>query len=466
MTAKLEIEIIDRGTPAPGQPGQQAQPDPVQPTPQSSGLPAPGSSPLTPPAPAEAPEPAGPPPPPPAPPETPPPTPEPPPQPGGPRPPPVPPLLELAPEPPEPFEVGGRGARPWREADWKEGSEVPAPVAREVERYNRETPEEARERDRQEKKEQGKDEGLDRLLYQAGMGRLGNLVAMLDRNQQNADEGVTGWKRTMGQLGVAQAVSGVAAEGLNAVSGGVGGAAGVAGSLMRNNPTEAANAAMNGLTNFAQKIPVVGEAVAAGLGLVQTAALGLVDVFKGITGRGKELAQYSPEIAQAAALQEVADTLNDIREAQEMGGQYSQAIEFETEMNNIWREALLPIKMAVVDGIMGWLNENREFLQQLPNDIKGLLEVIKPIATAARPLARAEVLLGAVPQLLQWGGRLLGSSEETAANTRPKPPPQTMQTFYDILGAGAQADIPQPADANDFGPAPGAPPDAAPIINP
>jgi len=429
MSAKLEIVIVDSGTPPTGQPSdaarQQAQAD---------GIPEPGTTPSTPPVPAPTPPPV------PLPEPTPPQVPELEREPG--KPPPVPPTVEPAPTPP--------------------------PVPPEVELAESEPPGRPG-RDRGEPPDgASREDGTDRLLYQLGFGRLGNLWAMHDRQQKNLDDpDASESRRTIGQLALEQARMGVAADAMNAAGSAGSTAAGVAGSLMRNAPADAASRAMEGLQNFASKIPVVGEAVAAGLGLVQAAALGLVDVFKGITARGKELAQYSPEVAQTVAMQEVAEILNDIQEAQEMGGQYARAIEFETEMNNLWREGLLPIKEAIVNGIMAFINDNRQFLEQLPNDIRGLMEVLKPLASAARPLARAEVLMGGLPQLWQWGARLLGASEQTAENTRPRAPEGAMQTFYDILGEGARADIRRAADADQFG-GPGLPgaPAPPPIINP
>ncbi len=97
------------------------------------------------------------------------------------------------------------------------------------------------------------------------------------------------------------------------------------------------------------KIPVVGKVFAAGLDL----ASGALQAFKGaldsFAARGRELAQYNPRIALAAATADVRKIFADIREANQMGSRYADLILKQQEVDEKLQKALMPLKMALAD---------------------------------------------------------------------------------------------------------------------
>lgn len=416
MSATLEIEIVDRGTPAPAQGGP--APQPAAPAPESAGLPSPGAAPESPPAPV-APETVEP-------------------EPDG---------AELA--------LGGRSG-PWRKADWENEDSSPAGWKDEIDRFNGGGEPEAAGG--------GQSAGLDRLLYQAGLGRMGNLYAMVDKHQENLAAGATGGQTMMSGLGVAQAAGGVAAEGLDAASSVVRTGSGVASSLVEGNPMQAMQQVSGAMQGLAQKIPVVGEAVAAGLGLVESAAMGLVDVFQAVTGRGKELAEYSPEISMAVAMQEIEQIMDDMREAQEMGGDYAKAIDMESQMYDLWRESLIPIRKVVVDVLQRFLDEYGDVLKQMPKMVENGVKGITATLQAGWPTIEAgmNMLTGGAPRMMGMVNQVVRGVGQIEENTRPNDDAQAMGNLFNVLEGARQGQFPGQQDRDDFGG--GAPP--AQIIEP
>ena len=123
----------------------------------------------------------------------------------------------------------------------------------------------------------------------------------------------------------------------------------------------AAGAAAKGLS----AIPVVGglaasaiEALIAPVGLLQ-AAMGAA------TGRAKELAQYSGEIAIAQSQAETMQMFADMKEANQQGSRYAALLLREQEMNQSFQEALAPLKAILVNTLVDVAELVKMFVESL-----------------------------------------------------------------------------------------------------
>ena len=98
------------------------------------------------------------------------------------------------------------------------------------------------------------------------------------------------------------------------------------------------------MAKFGGAIPVIGAAVVA-IG----AAVSIVSsLMNSINRMADNYAQYNPEIAQAQSLVEIRKTLNDMRRAQESGGELAKFIEAQGRMEQRWEEIKLKLLMVII----------------------------------------------------------------------------------------------------------------------
>lgn len=299
--------------------------------------------------------------------------------------------------------------------------------------------------------------GLQRLLWQGGLGQVGNVMAMVDQHRANLASGAGGMQLAASGMGVAGSVSSLAGSGLDAVSQGVRQAGSYAADIVRNDPSVVGKV-VDGMEGLARKIPVVGEALGGALGLIVAPARAVADVFNAMTERGRQLAGYSPELAMATAMQEVEYLLADIREAQDFGGDYAKMIEMETQFNIQWREAMIPIKKMICEYLVQFVEWLKPYIQNLPQAVEGVGTAMSTVwETSAKP-----ILTGFIPhfaalrdiQLLM--GNVAGATAETARNTRREPTPdELMANLYTFLESGQESDIAPAARPEEFGQAVG-----------
>lgn len=274
-------------------------------------------------------------------------------------------------------------------------------------------------------------DGLDRLLYQNGLGALGNLVAMLNKRAEALRKGES---TLMPNLGVASAVGGVVGGAADTAAGAVRSGAGAMAGLSGNDYRATMNQVAEGVIDTARKIPVVGEALAGTLNLITAPARALVDVFKGMADRGKELADYDPRIAMAQAMAEIETTFADIREAQAMGEEYAQVIKLENEFKIMWREAILPIKKMLVE----WAVENGEAIKAT---LVSVAEVLKVILTVLQAIGKA--IAFSYDWTVGWfTGPLKDVLAAIAQNTRPAGNEvNPTEQLFDVLLSGRPAEV-------------------------
>lgn len=218
-----------------------------------------------------------------------------------------------------------------------------------------------------------------------------------------------------GPVGLAAAAVGVAEEikkkitqapidGINALADAAKMAAGNDGMGLFKKGAEAATGAL-------EKIPVAGEAIALPFKVATAAATALADVAGVFVARGRALSGYSGELAGSAARADVADLTADIREAQVLGPDTARLMDTMTDLNQMVREGLLPIKQIVVEVLAGTLTDVKEaargvlaILAQPSNFIpKGLREwaerVLKALEGGADPDTLIQDWLGAADDL-------------------------------------------------------------------
>jgi hypothetical protein len=108
---------------------------------------------------------------------------------------------------------------------------------------------------------------------------------------------------------------------------------------------EAANAAAEGLTKLGPYGQAAGVALQSVTGVVESFA----SVVNSFIERGKQLAQFSPELAMSGARAEMRSMMADMREAQELGPGISRMQDAQSELMTMLRDTLLPLKKWIVE---------------------------------------------------------------------------------------------------------------------
>lgn len=113
----------------------------------------------------------------------------------------------------------------------------------------------------------------------------------------------------------------------------------------------AADAASEGLEKLGPYGKAAGAALQSVIGVVESFA----SVVTSFIERGKQLAQYSPELAMSGARAEITSMYADMREAQELGPGIARMQDAQTELVTMLRDALLPLKKWVVENLAALL---------------------------------------------------------------------------------------------------------------
>ena len=142
-------------------------------------------------------------------------------------------------------------------------------------------------------------------------------------------------------------IRGVQAQATNAVQG-----AGQFGVAAANNSTvgavgAAANTAATALSALGPKGVALGAALQVGAAGV-AAFTGAVNAF---ATRGRELAGFDPRLAGAAAKADLGRMQSDMREADVLGEKMAKLIELQEKSDASFREIMLPLKAAILDGL-------------------------------------------------------------------------------------------------------------------
>jgi hypothetical protein len=96
------------------------------------------------------------------------------------------------------------------------------------------------------------------------------------------------------------------------------------------------------------KIPVLGGMLASGLEVATAGLNTFSKILSAFAERGRELAKYNAQIASAVAIAQVQKIVSDIREANLGAEKYASLIIKEQQLQSRIQEALLPIKMALM----------------------------------------------------------------------------------------------------------------------
>lgn len=126
------------------------------------------------------------------------------------------------------------------------------------------------------------------------------------------------------------------------------------------------------------RIPVVGESAATGLRAVVEStrmASGVLDAF---VAQGKRLSPYSGELAGATARAEVTNLMADVREADELGPLLSRVTDSSSELTDLLKEALLPLKKFALEILAPAV----EFLVELAKGARGFTDEVVAVLKA------------------------------------------------------------------------------------
>ncbi len=109
----------------------------------------------------------------------------------------------------------------------------------------------------------------------------------------------------------------------------------------------------------AENLASGGMGVAASIAVVGAVVAAVVIGFKSLISEADKMAErygeYNPEIAQAQAMAEVRKITNDMRRAQEAGGELAAYIEAQSEMQNRWEDVKVALMSKILPTITGIL---------------------------------------------------------------------------------------------------------------
>lgn len=188
------------------------------------------------------------------------------------------------------------------------------------------------------------------------------------------------------------------------------------------------------------KIPIVGQAWAAQLGLATRTVRAFDDTAKAFIARGRELSAYSPDLALANARADVRQILGDIREAQRLGPATARLTENYSRFKEDLREALEPVKLALIEALNRGTDTAREGVEvakgygylfdALGAELEQLQGQFGAVGGFGAWLASFPVVLG---RAIERAGKKMG--EDLLAQPIPRDP---MGMFFDLEGPDRQ----------------------------
>jgi hypothetical protein len=143
----------------------------------------------------------------------------------------------------------------------------------------------------------------------------------------------------------------------------------VAQGVVADRPLQVFTAATDHAAKSLEEIPVVGKIFAEELRRDAAVVRVFSETLDAVTARARQLAPYDARIAAAAANQDVANLLRDMKEARTIGGEYSELIRQQTQLEGSFREMMLPIKELIAKG----LNDVMADLNVLARDLVPLV---------------------------------------------------------------------------------------------
>lgn len=146
---------------------------------------------------------------------------------------------------------------------------------------------------------------------------------------------------------------------------------------------------------LAEAVPLIGGMLRAqgdfleGLGNLPRRAM---DAF---LERGRQLQGLSGDIAGARALADARSLLADLNEAQQLGPGIGRLTTAQSELNDLLRSLLLPIKRVLVDVLARWVERGVGVLESLEPFLAGLSRAAEKLILAADAFAAADIPGGA-----------------------------------------------------------------------
>jgi hypothetical protein len=196
-----------------------------------------------------------------------------------------------------------------------------------------------------------------------------------------------------------------------------------------------------------EKIPIAGQIYGAYLRTAGAIVESFTGVVEGFVQRGEVLSRYSGAVAGARAGADVRSTLGDIREAQLLGADTGRLTTGWSEIQDLIREILLPLKGAVLKRLADVVETGADFLEK----IAPLLEIGMEAHVKLFDLACGLQL----DVLLEWVSRMATTLEKIFGRMPKQDKPidnHLLMEFYSAMdpgqlpGLGRAAADPQRAD--------------------
>lgn len=196
-----------------------------------------------------------------------------------------------------------------------------------------------------------------------------------------------------------------------------------AGAAARNDGMAVFGQAAGAAASALSMIPVAGGALSAGLSALTTVVGAASNTVSAFVERGKQLAEWSPDLAASGARAEFTAMGADIREAQELGPALAALTDANTEAWDQMREMLLPVKKFIVeqlayilsDWIVPALRTTEEYIRKIWTVIEHLPDLIQQSVLNARE--GIPIVLQSIAEDFKRINRVLAERDKDKAET-------------------------------------------------
>ena len=175
------------------------------------------------------------------------------------------------------------------------------------------------------------------------------------------------------------------------------------------------------LADAMKKVPFIGEALGGLLSGVTKVATAIHDTADAFSERGKQLAPFNTELAQAAVEAEMRKFGSQIQEAQTLGPALSELMIKQAEFDARLAEILLPIKKFIIEQLSGFIESMQSWMETIRNFFLEVIEIGKTLADAARDFLKGD-FAKSIQDLTEMGDRMAKAIE--------KPPDEERSTQF------------------------------------
>jgi hypothetical protein len=189
-----------------------------------------------------------------------------------------------------------------------------------------------------------------------------------------------------------------------------------------------------------EKLGPYGQAAGAALQSLTGVVESMGSVASAFIERGKELAQFSPDLAVSRANAELSSLFADMKEAEELGPGLARMTDAQTEMLGFLRDTFLPIKKWIIGSLAPAMEYVTATLQNIVIIGEDIYKALQPILDALGAIVQA--ITSAIGQAFTFIDQQLGLAARRAQKFGEKAAVATAEEVFqrlieDVIRRGA-----------------------------